>query len=68
MALIPLITTAAQANEDRARIDREKQRAAGLHTPPTLLPMRGINIAFSQKGLKAVSLPLVAPRRDVTFY
>lgn len=53
--LIPLITTAAQCQDDLARIAREKARAKKHHITPDILEMSGINIAFSQKGLKQVS-------------
>jgi hypothetical protein len=55
MNLVPLIATAAQVQDDRARIAAEKKRAKDSHTHPKILDMSGINIAFSQKGLKAVS-------------
>jgi hypothetical protein len=54
--LIPFITTAQQAADDRGRIAEEKRRAAANHTNPKILDISGINIAFSQKGLLAVSL------------
>jgi hypothetical protein len=53
--LIPIIATAAQVQDDRARIMEEKARAAHSHTTPAILNMSGVNIAFSQKGLTQVS-------------
>ena len=45
--LVPLITTAAQCQDDRERIAAEKRRAAKSHSTPVILEMSGVNIAFS---------------------
>jgi len=53
--LTPLITSAAQVQNDRARIIEEKKKAADGGTHPVILDITGVNIAFSQKGIDAVS-------------
>lgn len=64
--LVPLITTADKATGEKAQIRAFKAaKASGTNgdgtnglgeiTDGTTLPIAGVNIAFSQKGLNAVS-------------
>ena len=52
--LVPLITTTAQVVDDRATIAQHKRDAAARNVKPELLPLSGVNIAFSHKGLEKV--------------
>ena len=54
--LIPLITTTAQVQDDRAKIAAYKKAAAELGIIPTPFPLSGINIAFSHSGLVKVRI------------
>lgn len=58
--LVPMITTMKNVEEDRKRIDDNKA-ARGRNVTPPLLPISGINIAFSHIGLKKVSSFMPSP-------
>ena len=58
--LIPLITTTAQVQDDRAKIAANKEAAAKEGKAPELLKLSGVNIAFSQSGLDKVSVESLA--------
>ena len=49
-----LVTTAAQVEDDRKKIARNKKDAADKKREPQLLKMSGVNLAFSHKGLVKV--------------
>ena len=55
LELTPLIASAADVQKDRERIRVEKQKAAEANVRPNIIDMSGVNIAFSHKGLLAVS-------------
>nr|7ANV_A Chain A, ancestral D-type dye decolorizing peroxidase [Geotrichum candidum] len=54
--LIPLITTTAQVQKDRKAIDEHKKSNQKSGKPPELLPLAGVNIAFSHAGLKKLGI------------
>ncbi|KAI0636148.1 peroxidase TAP [Trametes polyzona] len=54
--LIPLITTTTQVTQDRAKIASMKTAAREQNKAPQLLPMTGVNIAFSQAGLTKLGI------------
>ncbi|EJF56508.1 Dyp-type peroxidase [Dichomitus squalens LYAD-421 SS1] len=54
--LIPLITTTAQVQDDRAKIAANKEAAAKEGKAPELLKLSGVNIAFSQFGLTKLGI------------
>lgn len=55
LQLIPLVTTTAQAQNDRQSISQNKRSTTENAQPPPLLKMSSVNISFSQKGLTLVS-------------
>ena len=54
--LIPRITTTVQVADHRQKIAENKMAARQAGRAPGLLPIPGINIAFSQKGLTKARL------------
>lgn len=54
--LIPLITTSTQAQGHKQLIKQIKTTAAQHHTPPPVLKLAGINIAFSHNGLPKIGI------------
>lgn len=62
--LIPLIRTAAQALDDQKKIEQSQKEAGDKGVTPPLLKLSGVNIGFTQAGLKLVSLAAVVYWRD----
>ena len=54
--LVPLITSTTAAMSDRATVAQSKKEALAQGHKPPLIPVAGLNIAFSQSGLTKVSL------------
>ena len=52
--LIPSITTTAQVKENRSRITQYKKDHAAGKVNQALLEISGVNLAFSQNGLRKV--------------
>ena len=59
---VPLITTSAEVlNEHRPKIAQSKKDATEKKTDPLVVNMCGVNIAFTQKGLRLVSCTIGLP-------
>jgi len=54
--LLPYITTSQGCLDLKDKIKKEKKRAKDHGEDPKMIEMSAVNISFSQKGLKAVSL------------
>lgn len=54
---VPLITTTAKVIEDRGKIDQSRKEAVrGPNAKTPLVPLSGVNIAFTQKGLVQIGI------------
>ena len=66
-----LITTAKHVKDDRATIDKNKKVASESNTTAPVLPITGVNIAFTKKGLirvRAFCSIYFQPRTSLTFF
>ena len=52
--LVPLITTTAQAQNDKKEITKKKRSSVEKGVAPAVLTLAGVNILFSHKGLVMV--------------